>query len=250
MLERALPKAARVVAVSRELGARAAELGVSEERIDIVENGVDRTLFYPQDRAQAREQLGFGNGRLILYVGRLEREKGVLDLVRAVNDLRLRSPNAPVRLALVGEGSARDECQGLVQELGAPVQFAGARPLEEIPIWMAAADVVTLPSHNEGCPNVVLEALASGRRVVATSVGAIPDIVRSSALGELVAPRDVYALTRTLDRAVKTEYDPETVALGSGTIDWPQSALQLYRSIQHAVGGPELGGSPRLRVAA
>ena len=82
---------------------------------------------------------------------------------------------------------------------------------EDVAIWMAAADLVTLPSYMEGCPNVVLEALASGRPVVATNVGGIPEIM-SDECGCLVPPRDPVELTRALASVLDKTWDAKTIS--------------------------------------
>ena len=76
---------------------------------------------------------------------------------------------------------------------------------------MAAADLVTLPSYREGCPNVVIEALASGRPVVATDVGGIPELM-DGASGELVPARDAEALSAALDRVLGQPWDPRAIS--------------------------------------
>ncbi|HUH05905.1 MAG TPA: glycosyltransferase, partial [Kofleriaceae bacterium] len=108
------------------------------------------------------------------------------------------------------------------------VVVAGGRPLDEIPRWMAACDVLALPSWNEGTPNAVLEALACGRRVVATRVGGVPDVVDAPELGELVEARDPPALAAALGRAASQLYDPAEVARRGARGDWDQSAARLY----------------------
>jgi glycosyltransferase involved in cell wall biosynthesis len=223
----ALPRASRVVAVSRPLADEAAELGVPRERIAVVPNGVDRERFHPRDRAAARKQLGLAAGRLVVYVGRLEERKGVLDLMAAFERL----PN-DVSLALVGDGAARQACEQVAA--GRRIHVAGARPFDEVPLWMAAADVVTLPSWNEGTPNVVIEALACGRRVVATRIGGIPDLVHSSVLGELVEPRDPAALADALARATAADYDAQAVAAAAGGSAWQESASRLHAVLAEA----------------
>jgi teichuronic acid biosynthesis glycosyltransferase TuaC len=112
---------------------------------------------------------------------------------------------------------------------------AGSRPHEEVPSWMAACDVLVLPSWAEGTPNVVLEALACGRRVVATRVGGTPDLVHSPELGELVAPRDAAQLAAALDRAADARYSPEDVARAGARHGWDESARQLEASLRRAV---------------
>src|SRR5690606_28163481 len=107
-------------------------------------------------------------------------------------------------------------------------------PLAEIPEWMAAADIVTLPSYHEGTPNVVLEALTCGRRVVATHVGGIPDLISDPLLGELVAPQNARALEDALYRALEVRYDGTDVARLGGRGDWEQSAKTLLDVLRNA----------------
>jgi glycosyltransferase involved in cell wall biosynthesis len=230
----ALPRAARVVAVSRPLAEEVAGLGVVRERIDVVPNGVDGELFRPRDRAAARATLGVpADARVILYVGRLEPAKGVADLCEAFERVAARRPDA--HLILVGDGSARAACAALAERWPGRVQVAGARPLAEVPTWMAACDVLTLPSWNEGTPNVILEALACGRRVVATRVGGIPDVVNDGELGALVPARDPEALATALTEAAATRYEPEAVAQKGARGGWAESAARLAASLERAV---------------
>jgi glycosyltransferase involved in cell wall biosynthesis len=114
---------------------------------------------------------------------------------------------------------------------------AGARPLAEVPRWMAGCDLLTLPSWNEGTPNVLLEALACGRRVVATNVGGIPDVVTGPLLGALVPARDPAALADVLGREVDTGYDPDEVARLGARGGWAESAARLEASLRAAVSG-------------
>ena len=107
--------------------------------------------------------------------------------------------DAQVKLVLVGDGSLRGRCEQQAAALPGRIIVAGGRPLDEVGRWVAAADLLTLPSWNEGTPNVVLEALASGRPVVATRVGGIPAVIDGPRLGELVEPHDVPAPGRGAD---------------------------------------------------
>lgn len=228
----ALPRAQAVVAVSRELARLVAELGVPQERIAVVGNGIDTEIFAPRSRQRARQRTGLPEAPTIVYVGNLKEEKGVLDLAEAFSRLAEREPSA--RLVIVGQGPARAALEQRLAPLGARVTLAGARPLEEVPHWMAAADVVTLASWNEGTPNVLLEALACGRRVVATRVGGVPDVVTSPMQGELVPARDPGALAEALARALATPYDPERVAASRTGATWATSAAALHRVLAEA----------------
>jgi len=243
VLSRKLPRADRLVAVSRPLAARAQELGVPSDRIAVVQNGVDRSLFSPSDRMEARRALNLPDGRLILYVGRLESAKGVLDLLDAFG--RIASGSPKLRLALVGSGSEMPRCQEAVAKWPGRVFVPGAQPLAQVGQWTAACDILTLPSWNEGTPNVVLEALASGRRVVATQVGGIPDVLCSTDLGEMVPPRRPDLLAEALVRVVHSSYDPLTIA-AAGPPSWESSAHLLHQVLQSACDASALPDEVRM----
>jgi glycosyltransferase involved in cell wall biosynthesis len=233
-LQLLLPRATRMVAVSRPLGDELARLGVARERIAIVPNGVDASLFHPGDRAQARRELGLPlDGRVVVYVGRLVRDKGVLDLLAAFATLAARDPR--LTLVLVGDGALRAECAAEAERMGPSLRLAGARPLDEVPRWLAAADLFVLPSWNEGTPNVLLEALACGRRAVATRVGGIPDVMTSPSLGEMVEPKDVPGLAAALERQLSTDYLAEEVAAVGASGGWADSAARLHAVLEEAV---------------
>jgi glycosyltransferase involved in cell wall biosynthesis len=233
-----LPRANRVVAVSRALADEIAGLGVPRERIALVMNGVDGELFRPRDRAAARAELGLdAAGPLLVYAGNLKASKGVLDLVAAFEQAAARHPT--LRLAVVGGGDERAALDAAAARLGGRLIVAGGRPLAEMPVWMAASDALVLPSWNEGTPNVVLEALACGRRVVATTVGGIPDLVTGPELGELVPPRDPAALAAALVRAADAPYEPARVARLGARGGWDASAAALHEVLVAAAAeGP------------
>jgi teichuronic acid biosynthesis glycosyltransferase TuaC len=219
----ALSRAARVVAVSRALADEVAALGVPRDRIAVVMNGVDPELFHVRDRAAARSELGLPGGPLALYVGNLKPEKGVLDLAKAWERVAAELPDA--RLAIVGGGPLRE---ALEAALPPRATLVGPLPLDRVPVWMAACDVLVLPSHIEGMPNAVLEALASGRRVVACAVGGVPDLITSDVLGALVPPHQPEALAAALTLALRTGYAAEAVAELGAHGGWEASAAALH----------------------
>jgi len=112
----------------------------------------------------------------------------------------------------------------------------GPQPLGAIPTWMAACDLLVLPSHAEGTPNVVLEALACGRRVVASAVGGIPDLITSATLGTLVPPHQPDALATALTQALRTPYAAEAVAELGARGGWEPSAAALHAVLVAAAG--------------
>jgi len=232
LLNRGLPKADRLVAVSRPLAERAIELGVDRKRIEIVSNGVDRAVFKLRDREEARRDLELPFKSLVLYVGRLDRAKGVLDLLDAFQNLAAKQPD--LNLALVGNGPEMERCRQVAAQLPGRIFLPGALAMPKVAQWIAASDILTLPSWNEGTPNVVLEAFACGRRVVATDVGGIPDVVTSSTLGTLIPARSPIALADALVEAVKAPYDPIPIS-HAAPYSWPESGARLHGVLKAAV---------------
>jgi teichuronic acid biosynthesis glycosyltransferase TuaC len=231
----ALARASHVVAVSRALGDEAVALGAPRSQLRIVMNGVDEALFHPRDRAAARAELGLPAGPLVLYVGNLKEVKGVADLAPAWEQVLRTVPDAT--LIVVGDGPLQAEVAAGLAPFGERARMIPAQPLAQIPLYMAACDVLVLPSHNEGTPNVVLEALACGRRVVATAVGGVPDVLSRPELGALAPAKDPTALGAAIATAVRTDYDPTVVAALGARGGWDASAAALYTVLAEAAGG-------------
>jgi glycosyltransferase involved in cell wall biosynthesis len=208
----ALRRARRVIAVSRDMASRVVELGIPRARVLAQHNGVDGATFALRDKAEARRHLGIEHaGPIILYVGNVKKGKGIQVLVDAMAPLAHKHGRSDALLCVVGSGEADVEIAARVRELGltSSVRLCGRQLHTEVPWWMSACDVFCLPSYMEGCPNVVLEALASGRGVVASRVGGIPELVTDGNNGVLVPPRDPEALAAGLAAALGRAWDPE-----------------------------------------
>jgi len=144
-----------------------------------------------KEKAELREQLGFDNRtRVLLCVGRLSREKGHADIIRAFPKIRELSGGLPLRLVLVGEGPERSRIERLRHSLNLTDFITLAGQQDDISPYYGIADVFLLPSLSEGCPNVLLEAMAAGVPVVATEVGGIPEVVTSGIDAILVKKQD------------------------------------------------------------
>jgi glycosyltransferase involved in cell wall biosynthesis len=198
-------------------------------------NGVDGERFRIRDRAAERAALGLSQERrLICYVGNLVHEKGVDLLVEAMG-LLVRSGRRDLDLALVGAGGLAEPLQKRAAELGITehLRFVGRRPHEEIARWIAAADAFCLPSRREGCPNVVLEALACGRPVVAARVGGVPELV-SPGTGVLVQPESPEALAAGLREALERPWDPQALRDAVPCLSWDQFGRTLYETVKSA----------------
>jgi len=217
-----LHAARRLLVVSEDLGRVAErEYGAAPDRIRAIPNGCDASIFHPADRAEARQALDLpADAEVVTYVGRLVPEKGLRELLVAAGQLRSARPR--LQLVLVGEGPMHAELAALAAAGELPVRFAGTRPPAEVARWMCASDLVTLPSYSEGHPNVLVEALACGRPVVATPVGGIPEVV-DAASGVLVPARDPAALAEGLRQALERDWDEAALARRFSR-DWRQVA--------------------------
>ncbi|KAF1007330.1 MAG: N-acetyl-alpha-D-glucosaminyl L-malate synthase [Luteibacter sp.] len=236
-IRQALRSAGMVVAVSKALAAKAVDIGADPERVRTIYNGVDTRLFTPGDRVAARRRLDLPpEAPIVLYVGNLKASKGCHDLARAFPHVTARHHDA--RLVYVGGGPDRESLERLTGSVcSAPaVRFAGAADHASLADWFRAADVLCLPSHNEGVPNVVLEAMACGTPVVATSVGGIPEVLPPWA-GLLVPPHRPDDLGAALLASLGRHYDAAAIVAHAATFRWDDNIDQLDRALAQAVSG-------------
>lgn len=231
MIRSSLNASHRVFSVSRALRDATIAIGVRPENIAVIPNGVERGSFGRLTKTEAREVLGLApGGKVLLCVANLVRVKGVDLLVEAVKRLR----DAEATLIVVGDGEERRTLEAMVVDYGlqSRVRFVGMRAPAEIPAWMAAADVVVLASRFEGHPNVVVEALASGRPVVATSVGGVPELITSENLGLTVEPDDPASLADAIGSALSREWDENAIRRAGNARTWDDVAEELVTELR------------------
>lgn len=241
-IAKGLRRCQRVVAVSGALADRVVESGVPRDRVVVLHNAVDGARFSIQDKAPARQKLGAREDvKLVVYAGGHLPEKGVDVLIEAMGRLA-RMGREDIHLLTVGGGPLVEPLQARVRELGleSRVRMAGWALPKDIPGYMAACDVFCLPSRREGCPNVVLEALASGRPVVGTRVGGVPELVREGREGEdrngmLVPAGDPDALAQALAAAVDRSWDPEALRATVRSLSWNQVGDRYWDILQNVV---------------
>ncbi len=228
MIKWALSRADGVIAVSQPLKKKIVAMGIPQEKVVVISNGVDTGKFFPRPKDACREQIGLSpSGRYILYVGNFSAVKGVLYLIKA---FALLDTAPDLKLLLIGEGEEKVALVQLARELGVDerVIFAGRKPHQDIPVWMSAADVFCLPSLNEGCPNVVLEAMACGAKVVASDVGGVPDIIDTPEKGWRARPQDPEDLAQCLNAALNAP----ALAHATRAMSWAESAAKVYAIFQ------------------
>ena len=230
----AMKRATFVVTKSEHLRERAIEMGISVSKVRTIRNGCNPSVFHLRDRGVARALLAVDEkAELVLFVGRLDTAKGIEELLEAFASLASRRPN--LRLAFVGDGPGSAHLQSRAKHLslGNRITLKGACSSQEVADWLAAANVLALPSYNEGYPNVVIEALSCGRPVIATNVGGILELVNKES-GILIAPRDSRAVARAIEEAMDRRWDEHSIA-EQFRRGWDEAADELLQVCELAL---------------
>jgi glycosyltransferase involved in cell wall biosynthesis len=235
-----LPHADRLVTVCHAFAKELTAItGVPLEKISVRHNSIRRQpRVSAADIDAVRKRFGIdGRERLVLAVGRLSREKAHLDLIQAFKRLRETNADSSLKLVIVGDGPERARLEAAAESFKERVVFTGQ--LSDVQPFYALADVFVLPSHSEGSPNVLLEAMAANVPIVATAVGGVPEMVADNESALLVPPNEPPSLAAAIsslltdkDRAqrlatnaanlVDTQYDPE---------HYVRALVKIYREV-------------------
>lgn len=197
--------ASRVLSVSEDLKAHIVNLGIDENKIDVVPNGVDTEIFRPAGKEYARNVLNLPHEKnIVLFIGALRKIKGVDYLIEAAKSF----VDTNTELYMVGrDDGLRKSLEKRAEELkiSGSIKFTGPVNHEDIPLWISAADMLVLPSLSEGRPNVVLEALSCEVPVVATDVGGIPELMIEGETGYLVPSKNPLQLSEKINKLLENE---------------------------------------------
>ena len=231
-----------MIAVSESVRRHVADnIGVDEQRIDVIPNGVDASAFTGVDRSDARRALLLDATRPVVgLIGRITEQKGQDDVVEAALAIAVERPEP--MFVMVGFAEDAELQQRLRQKIAVfglsdRIRFLGNR--DDMASVYAALDLVVAPSRWEGFGMMLIEAMAAGRPIVATRVGAIPEIVRDGRTGVLVEPRDAQALARAITGMLD---DPQRrIAMGeAGRLEsirygWSNSTAQTAAVYERAM---------------
>jgi glycosyltransferase involved in cell wall biosynthesis len=239
-----LPAAHHVFTVCQPFSRELQHTGVRPDRITVRHNMIHPPAPPPaHEIAALRARLGIEPGtRIIFTAGRLSREKGHLDLVEATALLRDAGDLPPFCIVVAGEGPERRAIEKRCGELRLTnFLLAGHQP--DVRAWYAAANVFVLPSHSEGSPMALLEAMATGLPVVATNVGGVAEIARADENAVLVPGRDSRALAEGIRRVL---LDPGLSARLGGmarrvtsefdSATYCRTTLDVYRRVMRSSG--------------
>jgi len=210
-----LKKAKVIIAKGDYLKKRITDVGISENKVIVINNGVSKEKFHLLHRRDITTKK-----KTILYVGNLYVQKGLIELLEAVESLGRKRDD--FSLIMIGTGPSKKKLLELIGRLKIEefVVMEGQKNHEEIPKWINKSHVVCLPSYSEGFPNVVVESITCGRPVVASNIGGIPEIINDSRLGILVPPGNTEKLARALDEALDKEWGREMIARSGTRFHW------------------------------
>jgi D-inositol-3-phosphate glycosyltransferase len=221
--------------------------GADPARVVVIPPGVDLSMFQPMDRAQARRTIGFDGGQMLLFVGRLERLKGVEIAIRALGLLNDRE-HPGLRMVIVGEDvrdgeeSEKDRLKAIASSLGVRdrVDFVGSVAHHELPYLYSAADACVMPSYSESFGLVGLEAQACGCPVVASRVPGLRSVVRDGVSGYLIDGDDPAAYAERIGRLLA---DPQAAqqmgrrgSLLAQRFSWTRTADRLVDLFEGVIG--------------
>jgi len=229
-------RAAGVISVSRALAGRMAELGIDPAHITVLRNGVDTALFQPVTAPMTAPGAAHApHGEvpprpLAISVGNLVPLKGHDLAIRAVAEI------PGLHLWIVGGGPERARLEALAGDLGVTqrVRFLGVVPHAEMPAVYSAADLLILASEREGWPNVLLEAMACGARVVATRVSDVTDMVNTPAAGAWIEERSAAALSRAIRGLLDTPLPRAATRAHALAFSWEETTrgqIALFREV-------------------
>ncbi|MCK5037823.1 MAG: glycosyltransferase family 4 protein [Thermoplasmata archaeon] len=216
------------------------KLNASPEKISIIQNGYDPKKFKHMDKKECRIKLGLPiDKKIVISIGNLLPVKGHIYLIEAAKDII--KERKDIVFVITGEGPERKPLENSIEEFGLDDYFilTGSKPHKQIPFWMGASDIIVLPSLNEGVPTVLFEAQASGKPVIGTSVGGIPDIINEEKLGTVVSPGDSGQLSTAILNASNKDWDENYIIKTSMEFTWDKIASQIMQIYTNILQNPK-----------
>jgi len=229
MIRWAARRAAGMITVARALKDDLIRIGVPGERIEVLRNGVDLQLFRPVDREAMRRKLGMSRMTL-LSVGHLIPRKGHELVIGAL----ARLPD--MDLIIIGDGPERAALGALARDCGVGdrVRFIGAVTQDELRSYYGAGDALVLASSREGWANVLLESMACGTPVVATTAGGSPEVVAAPEAGGLITERSPEAVAEGVRRLFAAYPDRGATRRYAEKFGWEETTrgqLRLFERV-------------------
>ena len=231
----AMNQSSSAITRSAKLAELLAEAGVDRSKLHPVYNGVDLELFRPADPIAARKELGLAPDLpTLLFVGNFLPVKNPLLLIHAHAGV---CSEHKCQLVMIGGGPMENEVRQTADELGfgKHVILAGRKLAPQVARYMQAADLLCMSSENEGVPNVILEAFASGLPVVSTNVGGISEVLPFDFLGKLVPRGNLEGLSAAILERITTPPDRPRIRAHGETFSWRKAADAYLKLLKRSV---------------
>lgn len=230
-----LKSAAAIIVVAESLKTRLAGHGIAADRVTVLRNGVDFSMFSIAENVNLQEAPA-GDGPLLLSVGNLVNSKGVDLTISSVSKIE------DARLIIVGDGPERRrlEAQALALGISHRVAFAGNVLHADLPRFYQAADLLVFPTEREGSPNVVLESLACGTPIVASRIAATEELL-SGIPGARLVERTPGAIAGGICELMATPPDPAGIREYARRFDWKETSTGLKRLMSDVAGSARRG---------
>lgn len=239
LLREATQQAARFIAVSQELRTDLIALGAHPNKVHVIPNGIESSVFHPVDREEACRELGLDpRDRWLVTVASLSAHKGHRFLIGALQGLGLdRVRAARIKVAFIGQGREREALGREVEAAGMSdiIKFIGQVAAARLKYWYSVADLKILASTQEGSANALLEALACGVPVIASRIGENGAVIREGENGYLMHLRDVAGLQAAIEASLAREWDRARIARDGSRRDWRAVASEVEDVLTLAV---------------
>ncbi len=218
-----LHQAKHIVSVSSYLKEFLVAKGIDENKISVIRNGIDKSMF-------SIKQLEI-NEKYFVYIGNLKKDKGIYDLLDAVDDGLFQSFST--KLYIIGGGEEYGNVKSIIntRNLNKYIVLTGRLPHAVLSRQLSSSQFICLPSHHEGIPNVLVEAISCGVPVLATNVGGIPEIV-NEINGVLVSAGDIVSLRNALIDMHNIKWDSKKITESIYVPTWQESAQSLYTTLE------------------
>lgn len=234
IIQKYLPRAEAVITRSARLATMLEQIGFDKNKLRVVYNGVDFRIFHPSDKVAARRDLKLPeNTSILLFVGNFVAIKNPTMLLAAYRELCRQNPKQTFLLVMLGSGPLENTIRKTADFIGCPVLLPGRKAPAEVARYMQASDLLCLSSLNEGLPNVILEALACGLRVVSTNVGGISELLGDPALGRMVDTPFPLDFQKAISAVLSEPLEEDKLLATVSRFSWDKAAntyMELLRS--------------------
>ncbi len=239
MIVWAANNAGAIITVCQSLKDKLVDLGVSEQKITVLSNGVDAQLFQPGNKIALRKQHNI-NQPTLLFAGNLIPLKGVDLIIQALTAL------PDYALIIIGEGPEKNNLEQLATKLQVTDRITFIKNINQAQLvdYYTMADALLLPSSREGCPNVLLEALSCGTPVITTAVGGCPDIVADPVAGLLVDQRTPDALVSAIKHLFANMPTTQSIRNYAQRFSWTPIIKQQLEIYQSVINSHQPGDNP------